>query len=235
MDTQKDITPTEMLQLMALKQMLGGFAHEIAQPHNAVMIAAQVIQMRVQKTSLNEDEKKYMSDRLGMITTQISRATELVESFRAFTQPAPDGESKTELNQAFEKIQGLSSQQMMSRGIEFNVSSQSPSLITSLPASIVKSALILCLAYVRESVRIHAERLREQNQTFTKQIQVDLTKGESCVGVTISWDHQTGDLDDTNREFQEISGYKLAKIVLEGMGVELRQKPGSLIMELPST
>ncbi len=235
MDTPSDIKAEELLQLMALSQTLGGFAHEIAQPHNAVMIAAQVIQMRVQKTSLSQEEKKYMSDRLGMITSQVSRATELVESFRAFTQPEADEESETELNQAFEKIQGLTSQQMMSRGIEFNLSSQSPILTTNLPASTVKSALILCLAYVRESVRVHAEHLRETKQTFTKQIQVDLARGESSVKVTISWDIEVRELGHTQTALPESTGYKIARLVLEDMGVIIQQKPGSLIMELPST
>ena len=69
-----DLQLDEILHLTSFKEIFGGFAHEIAQPLNALMIAAQVIQFKVEQSILLQDEKSYVLQRLDLMMKQVKRA-----------------------------------------------------------------------------------------------------------------------------------------------------------------
>jgi nitrogen fixation/metabolism regulation signal transduction histidine kinase len=198
------------------------------------MIAAQVIQMRVQKMPLSNEEKSYIADRLNMITTQISRATNLVEDFRAFAHPLEVETEQTELNQSVNRIQGLTSQQMMSRGIEFQVNSNASSMFTSMRPGEVHSILILCLAYARETVRLIADRLKKENLPFTKMIVIELNHKDSNCVAEISWERKPDPSICLPDDSKEWSGFKLALEVLRGAGGDILKEDDSISIEFPS-
>ncbi len=71
MEIRVPLADEDVLQLTTFEELFAGFAHEIAQPLNAVMIASQVIQIKIDGTSLSPDEKAFFTQRLGIVTSQI--------------------------------------------------------------------------------------------------------------------------------------------------------------------
>ena len=59
MDVKVSLADEDVLQLTAFEELYAGFAHEIAQPLNAIMIASQVIQLKIEATGLTSDEKTW--------------------------------------------------------------------------------------------------------------------------------------------------------------------------------
>ncbi len=82
METKNCLSQEDLLRLASLGEVFGGFAHEIAQPLNAIMIASQVVQLKVERSDLPEEEKKFVVHRLSIVTSQVQKASEIVESLR---------------------------------------------------------------------------------------------------------------------------------------------------------
>lgn len=118
METKNGLSQEDLLRLASLGEVFGGFAHEIAQPLNAIMIASQVVQLKVERSDLPEEEKKFVVHRLNIVTSQVQKASEIVESLRLFSGASFSGSGETGLKGIFEKVYGLMGQQFISRGID---------------------------------------------------------------------------------------------------------------------
>ena len=64
METECRLLQEDLLRLASLGEVFGGFAHEIAQPLNAIMIASQVVQLKVERSALPKEEKEFITQRL---------------------------------------------------------------------------------------------------------------------------------------------------------------------------
>ena len=62
MEIKVPLADEDVLQLTAFEELFAGFAHEIAQPLNAIMIASQVIQLKMEAASLTSDEKAFFGN-----------------------------------------------------------------------------------------------------------------------------------------------------------------------------
>jgi nitrogen-specific signal transduction histidine kinase len=187
MDTSNLPSQEEILQLMALSELFGGFAHEIAQPLNAIMIASQVIQLTVQRSPLAEEEKSFLIHRLGIVSSQVQRATQIVETLRGFSQPKSSVSIQGDLKASFERVYGLMGQQFVGRGVQLTWESHDPLPRLSIEAHLVELILVQGLAFSRSSVVAIGEWHDEKGISFDRRVQVELRpKGGRSV-VSITW------------------------------------------------
>ena len=154
----KDLDRSELLHLMSLKEVFGGFAHEIAQPLNAVMIASQVLKMKVERSVLPFEEQSFLCKRLDLIADQVRRATEIVNELRAFSRKDdPTAETgPADPKTLFEKIHSLMAQQFISRGIELTWTAEPDLPALALAPHLAESLLVLALALARDFVQTAA-------------------------------------------------------------------------------
>ena len=76
------ISQEDVLALIALREVLGGFAHEIAQPLNAIMMASQVVQLGIRRSTLLEEEKSFIAQRLDILSSQVHKAGNILEGYQ---------------------------------------------------------------------------------------------------------------------------------------------------------
>ena len=150
----------EILHLTSLAEVFGGFAHEIAQPLNAIMIASQVMQLKVERSALPDTEKAFMSQRLSIVAAQVQRASKVVETLRKFTRRNSNHKAGSDLEHTLREILGLMDQQFVMRGIEVMLDS-TPSLSPiEADLSITERIVVQSLAFSRDRGRGHWQLAR---------------------------------------------------------------------------
>ncbi|MEW6349155.1 MAG: hypothetical protein AB1646_08840 [Thermodesulfobacteriota bacterium] len=176
----------EFVALTSLREIVGGFVHEMAQPLNAIMIASQVIQMKLQRSLAPMEEKAYSIDRLGMITAQVQRANEILEGLRHFSRgsgPAFRGD----LAALFKKVRDLMGQQFMSRGIELTLHEEGTSLPVKGEETILLGVVVHAMAVARDSVQLLEARHSAKGLSYSKTIKVSLSSLGDRSSARISW------------------------------------------------
>ncbi len=188
MGTGEDKERADILHLTSLQEVFGGFAHEIAQPLNAVMIAAQVIQLKVQQSVLLEEEKAYMVQRLNLISNQVKRASEIVESIRLFSRADRSSTKEVDLRAVLQKILGLMGQQFMGRGIELRwESAEDISLVSGNP-HLIEGIVVQALAYARDAVEATNSWHEGTGILYRKSLLVQLANLDACARLRLTWD-----------------------------------------------
>jgi len=61
MEPRDRLPDEDILHLTSLEEVFGGFAHEIAQPLHTIMIASQVLQLKLARTDLADAEKEFLT------------------------------------------------------------------------------------------------------------------------------------------------------------------------------
>ncbi|HKU96413.1 MAG TPA: ATP-binding protein [Vineibacter sp.] len=80
--------------LVTLGEMATGMAHELNQPLNAISLAAENLQHRLQRTDLPDDARDYLHARAERIAAQAVRAARIIDHMRVFGRgPSGDGEA----------------------------------------------------------------------------------------------------------------------------------------------
>jgi phosphoglycerate-specific signal transduction histidine kinase len=231
MGTGRDIPPEELLHLTSLGEVLGGFAHEIAQPLNAMMIAAQVVQLRVNRTLLPDEEKAYINERLDMVTSQVSRTSDIVEQLRRFgSGRSSDRGDGDDIQAVFDKVMALLGQQFVSRGIELRIETVGrPSGLKS-DGTTEEMALIQALAFARDAVQNIAAWHQERNLSYAKSVNVKLLNVNGAPAVHLAWDQGATSADGTVIRPDEHTGLALVKAVLASNGGTVEAGAFSLLI-----
>jgi signal transduction histidine kinase len=177
----------EILHLMSLREVFAGFAHEIAQPLNAIMIASQVVQLRVSRSNLSDEEKEFLVQRLGIVSSQIVRASHIVEELRGISKGYGNQAPQTDLRSLFDKAHALMGQQLLIRGIELVVESHDTLPLMKTDQQVVKLALVQGLAFARDSVQALWDRHHEKSVPFRKLLNVQLARADHGSAVNITW------------------------------------------------
>ncbi len=153
MEERPKLPATMLLRLTSLKELFGGFAHEIAQPLNAIIIAAQVIQLKLQQTSLPHEDMDFFMQRLDLVTSQVQRATEIVERLRRFNQDSPSPALRNDLPAVCERLFDLMRQQFVARGIDVIWKSEHPEPPSPVDPVLAEGVIVQALAFVRDTVQ----------------------------------------------------------------------------------
>ncbi len=221
----------EFLALASLKEIVGGFLHEIAQPLNAIMIASQVIQMKLQRSQVPSEEKAYSIDRLGMITAQVQRANEALESLRHFSRGS-GRPFQGDLAGLFKKVRDLMGQQFMSRAIELIIDEEGTSRPLHGQEHLLIGVVVQAMVFARDTVQLIEARHSAKRLPYTKSIKVTLSSHEESVSAMVSWN--CGDIP--REEFPDPSvhpGLLAAGAVIASLGGALETKDSSLLITFP--
>ena len=192
MDLSNLMSEKDILQLVSLREVFAGFAHEIAQPLNAIMIASQVLQLRVQRGELSEDEKSFLTNRLGVVSSQVQRATRIVETLRSFSKPSASDQEVADIRTSFESVYSLMGQQFVGRGLELAWQACEDLPPVKAHPRVVESILVQGLAFARDSAVAIAAWHEKCRMDYKKSVMVELIRSEGVPAVRIGWD--TGQL-----------------------------------------
>jgi signal transduction histidine kinase len=228
MEENGTLSPEEMLYLVSLREVFGGFAHEMAQPLNAIMIAAQVVQLKLDRTLLTDEEKGFLKHRLNIVTSQVQRAAEIVESLRIFSRGAGARGQETGIKGIFEKILGLMGQQFVNRGIDLTwvCDESSPTKCENL--SLLDGIIIQSLAFARDSVSAIASLHEREGKSYTKRVRVRLTSGDCSSSIRIEWDAGELRLSHEITDIAKHIGLHSARSVISDLGGRLEKSDSGL-------
>jgi C4-dicarboxylate-specific signal transduction histidine kinase len=223
----------EILHLMSLREVFAGFAHEIAQPLNAIMIAAQVVQLRVSRSNLSDEEKEFLVQRLGIVSSQIVRASHIVEELRGISKGDGGQTPQTDIRRLFDKAQALMGQQLLVRGIELVVESHDALPLMKTDQRVAKLALVQGLAFARDSVQALWDRHQEKTAPFKKVLNVQLAPADNGSVINIAWNF--GEILDTTPVLDPGShlGLLAAGQVLSALGGRLETTNSCVGIFLP--
>ncbi len=223
----------DILRLISMKEVFGGFAHEVAQPLNAIMIASQVIQLKLDRSGLTEEEKVFLVQKLSLVSSQVNRAAQIVESLRAFTRGSKQGIEKTDIEKAFEKVHGLMGQQFIGRGIElvWEAGGSLPPIQGEL--SVVEGVLVQGLAFARDTVEALGKWHDENGIAYKGIVRVRLVDVDGSAAMHASW--SAGDFPDKTHPVSAAShvGLSTAGSVLSSIGGSLQSSRKGLLMIFP--
>ena len=188
MGTRADFDNEAILHLLSLKEVFGGFAHEIAQPLNAVMIASQVLKLKAERSALPDEERAFFSKRLDLISEQVNRATKIVENLRGFGRRDPAGQTVTNLKKVFDKVYELMGQQLVARGIDLDLVTDPELPTIGAETHIAEGVVSQLLSYGRDSVETLARRHSSQGMTYVKLISARLSEMGGRSRLDLSWE-----------------------------------------------
>ncbi len=190
MDIKVSLADEDVLQLTAFEELFAGFAHEIAQPLNAIMIASQVIQLKIEATGLTGDEKAFFGQRLDIITSQIQKVSRLLESFRAFSRRGlSESGTPADVHTVFTRIYSLMSQQFTARGIQVGVEAADPLPPILKQFAKIEGAIVQGLAFTRDTISAIGQWHREAGIEYEKSLQVRLIEVEGTPGMHLLWNN----------------------------------------------
>lgn len=232
MDRSDRLSDREILSLVSLKELFSGFTHEIAQPLNAIMIASQVLQLRVQRGVVSEDEKSFLINRLGIVASQVQRATQLVDSLRSFGRKRAS-KGSTDLKGCFESVYSLMGQQFVGRGLELSWQSVDPLPKSTADSQSIELILVQALAYARDSVEAIGVWHDTNAIPYVRSVNVRLYPSRTRSAVGIFWNRgNMRGADDVNPPESSV-GLAVAESVLKSLGGNLSAQGASISILLP--
>jgi nitrogen fixation/metabolism regulation signal transduction histidine kinase len=228
------LTQEEILHLTSLRELFGAFAHEISQPLNAIMIAAQVLQLRIQRSSLTDEEKTFLVNRLGVVLSQVQRASGIVDDVRSLSRQTGPECAKPDISVLVDKVHGLIGQQFMGRGIELTKGSAVMHATVAFDPRTVECTLVQCLAFARDSVEAIGEWHDREGIAFNRAVAVNCVAAPSASMIRVEWNiGQLG--EDQVRSLTEPSrhaGLNAASSVMISLGGNLEWTPTSLLLTI---
>ena len=152
------------------------------------MIASQVIQFKVDRSFLTEEEKEFLEHRLNIVTGQVQKAIEIIDSLRVFTKGGKSGD-EVSVKQVVEKVHGLMGQQFVGRGIDLELNCDEP--VTEerhvSDPNLVENIVVQALAYSRDTVSRLGQCQEQSTQCYGRRIHVRLVDADDGPTLSLSW------------------------------------------------
>lgn len=234
MDAHRGPSQSEILRTLSVSEMLGGFAHEIAQPLNAIMIAAEVMQLKIERSQLSEIDKEFLVHRLNIVVSQVERASHLVEKFRSFNRMEVNRLERANGAVLFGRVYELMEQQFVGRGIRVLLerSESLPALSRNLV--IIEGAIVQALAFARDAVTVIGQWHESHGMSYEKTLLVRIEGQHNVQTITLRWNQgeypKAAHLPDPGRH----GGLQIASQLLTATNNSLRVKEGSVVIMLQS-
>lgn len=233
MDVKDTMSHEEMLYLISLREVFGGFAHEMAQPLNAVMIASQVVQLKLDRTLLSEEEKGFLKDRLNIVSAQVQRATEIVEKLLLFSRGTVRGGQTKGLKEIFEEVHGLMGQQFLGRGIDLTWVCDDLPPTKCENVSLLKGIIVQALAFARDSVSAIEAHQERHGKSYTKRVQVNFAPEDRDSCMRIEWDAGESQPSHELTDSTKHTGLLAANAVISNLGGRLEASDSGLAIIFP--
>ena len=188
MDIKVSLADEDILQLTTFEELFAGFAHEIAQPLNAIMIASQVIQLKMEATSLTGDEKAFFVQRLNIVTSQIHKVSHLLESFRAFSRRGQsESGGPADVHMVFTRVYSLMAQQFAARGIQVAVEAPNDLPLILKQLGKIEGAIVQGLAFTRDAISAIGQWHGNAGIEYERSLQIKLIEIEGASGMHLLW------------------------------------------------
>jgi len=233
MESKNVLLQEDLLRLASLGEVFGGFAHEIAQPLNAIMIASQVVQLKVERSALPEEEKEFIVHRLNIVTSQVQKAGAIVESLRLFSGANISGHEDAGLKGIFEKIHGLMGQQFISRGIELKWEYDEAIPAIGNNPNLAEGIMVQGLAFARDAVAAIGVWHDQRSIPYKKSLTVRFKEMEGACAAYILWDSGALPADTSVMDAQNHTGLATAGTVLSSIGGKLEATSSALKITFP--
>ncbi len=229
----KDLAPTELLRLISLKEIFGGFAHEIAQPFNAIMIASQVLRLKVERAQLPPEQEAFLCQRLDLISDQVRRATDIVDELRSFSREEAQKNRGTDLREVFEKVHGLMSQQFVSRGIDLTWEVLGKLSSTSMGFHTAEGIIVIAMAFARDTVQALGAWKEEHAIPYRKAVDVKLQAVGTPVQALFRWTKADRSDGTLTTDPQDNAGIMVACSILSACDGTLETTDDSVTVTFP--
>ncbi len=188
MEITVSLTDEDVLNLTTFQELFSGFAHEIAQPLNAIMIASQVIQLKMEGTSLTADEKAFFVQRLNIVTSQIQKVSHLLGSFRGFSgREQTEFVAPADVHAVFTKVYSLMGQQFAARGIQVTVEAANDLPLILKHLCKIERAIVQGLAFARDTISAIGKWHGDAGIDYERYLRIDLTVVEEVSGMRLLW------------------------------------------------
>ena len=240
----KDLAPAELLRLISLREIFGGFAHEIAQPFNAIMIASQVVRLKVERAQLPPEEEDFLCQRLDLISDQVRRATDIVDELRSFSREEGQKTRGADLREVFEKVHGLMSQQFVSRGIDLTwealgkLPATSIGFLTAAPKGRIfftaEGIVVIAMAFARDTVQALGTGKQEHSASYRKAVDVKLQTVGTRVQALFRWAKADPPDGALTIDPQNDTGIMIAGSILSACDGSLETADDSLTITFPA-
>jgi nitrogen-specific signal transduction histidine kinase len=233
MQDQNPWSDKELLHLSSVREIFGGFAHEVAQPLNAIMIASQVVQLKVERSPLSHEEKSFVNQRLAIVSEQVQRATQLVEGLRQFVAARMSDAGPANLKGTYERVHSLMHQQFIGRGIEIAMEAVPGFEPLKTDCHVVEAVLVHCLSYARDSLEAIAQWHENVRIPFQRSASVGCLTSRGASVLRVQW--RTGKLPENQFAVDPEArmGLVTARSVLRSEGGDLRILPASVVATIP--
>lgn len=234
MDGGDHFDPKDMLHLLSLRELFGGFAHEIAQPLNVIMMASQLVRLKAQQGGLAAEDEVYLVQRSDLISSQVRKIADVVESLREFIRGTPTREAFGGIQGILDKVRSLMGEQFASRGIDLKWDTQVP-----LPAlgsdnwTILEWVMVQNLAFARDTVQFLGAWHEERQADYEKRVKVTaLNEAGRCI-LSVAWDQSRFPDGVFAVEPHSRIGLVLAESIVSEMGGSSTTFPSGIEMILP--
>ncbi|MCP4023366.1 MAG: PAS domain S-box protein, partial [Desulfobacteraceae bacterium] len=210
---EKDSQLIQASKMTNLEKMSAGIAHEINQPLNAIKMGSEYLCM------MNEQQKKVKEDDLqmvlGEISTQVSRASEIVSRLKTFSKKADFAREVININDCIRSVNKIIGRQITLQNIDLTLK-----LDESIPKVLahnnrMEQVIFNLVTNARDAVN---ERIETQNDIEKGLITLSTFSKSNSVAIVVS-DNGTGiDPDQMNRIFES---FFTTKEMGEGLGLGL--------------
>ena len=230
MEITVSLTDEDVLSFTTFQELFSGFAHEIAQPLNAIMIASQVIQLKMDATSLTAEEKAFLVQRLNIVSSQIQRVSHLLENFRQFSRRGGmESRGPADVHVIFTKVYSLMAQQFVARGIQVTVEAESDLPLIPKHLAMIEGAIVQGLAFARDTISAIGQWHGDAGIDYERALRIDLTVTDGVSGMRLRWNRGQLPVEEAAHASPDRhAGVRAAGSILRSMGGALETGDASL-------
>jgi len=233
MESGDHVEPKDMLHLLSLAEIFGGFSHEIAQPLNVIMMASQLIRLKTDQAGLAEEDEAYIAQRSDLISTQVRKIANIIETVRDFSRGVPRTQAARGIQAILEEVRGLTGEQFANRGIDLTWDTQAPlPACTGADLPTFEGIMLQGLAFARDTVQALGAWHKDRELPYEKRVKVKALDEAGCCVVSLSWDRCGFPEGLFAVEPRSRVGLVLAESVISTMGGSLITAPSSIDITL---
>lgn len=210
---EKDTQLIQASKMTNLEKMSAGIAHEINQPLNAIKMGSEYLNMMNEKNrSVEEEDFKLV---LNEISTQVSRAAEIVGRLKTFSRKADFSREIIDLNQCIQSVGKIIGRQIALQNItlQLDLDKDIPNILAH--NNRMEQVVFNLITNARDAINERIEKLRDIEKG---KITISTFSDGRSVGFTLT-DNGTGiDPDQKERIFES---FYTTKAMGEGLGLGL--------------
>lgn len=210
---EKDTQLIQASKMTNLEKMSAGIAHEINQPLNAIKMGSEYLSMMAEKKKPVQGSDLIMV--LNEISTQVSRAAEIVGRLKSFSRKADFSREVTDVNQCIHSVCKIIGRQIALQNIELDLHLDEtiPTILAhnNRMEQVVFNLITNARDAINERIETHQDidRGRISITTFLEGRNVGMTLSDNGIGIAP---------DQTKRIFES---FYTTKAMGEGLGLGL--------------